>query len=296
MKFGTLNAYSLLKISGADAATFLQGQLTNDLNLLDNQWQFSGYCNPKGRLLALLQLWKTNSNEFSVLLSKDLTESVVKRLRMYVMRSKVEIVVTDKAISGFNSIEDIVAQHPKFEGKINQEINQSVSVLDGNQTILKVIDRYLMIGDKTDAIPSFNLDWQKQNILDGLPQIHAETAELFIPQMVNLDLLDGINFKKGCYTGQEIIARMHYLGKVKQRMFVCQIDGEIDNFKDGEKVYNNLPSDKEERKTVGNIISAVKQNDKLLAVIKLDYINNNLYLEAGQKINILDSQPYSVPT
>ena len=291
MKFGTLNSYSLVKFTGSDAATFLQGQLTNDINLLDTEWQFTGYCNPKGRLLALFQLWKSGSNEFHALLSKDLTDSILKRLRMFVMRSDVEITEIDTDISGFDSLQTLIEQHPNQTKDSNLEIHNSVSINENGGFVLNVADRYIMISEQTGDSQPYDSQWTAKNITDGLPEIRNTSSELFIPQMLNLDLINGISFKKGCYTGQEIVARMHYLGNLKQRMFTCITDSKIDNITFGEKIYNNL----NERKTVGNIVSAAENNNTVLAVLRLDNSNSDLYLDGGQKVRATDLQPYPIP-
>ena len=291
MKFGTLNSYSLVKFTGSDAATFLQGQLTNDINLLDTQWQFTGYCNPKGRLLALFQLWKSGSNEFHALLSKDLTDSILKRLRMFVMRSDVEITEINIGISGFDSLQTLTDQHPNLAKDSNLETHNSVSSNANGGFVLHIASRYIMISEQTNDHQSYDSQWTSSNITDGLPDIKSTSSELFIPQMVNLDLINGISFKKGCYTGQEIVARMHYLGNLKQRMFTCTTDSKIDKIALGEKIYNNL----NERKTVGNIVSATENNNTVLAVLRLDNSNSDLYLDGGQKIRAIDLQPYPIP-
>lgn len=295
MTFGSLHSYSLLKISGTDAPTFLQGQLTNDINLLDSQWQLTGYCSPKGRLLALFKLWKTDTNEFHALLSKDLTESTVKRLRMFVMRSDVEITIIEKTMAGFNSIDDLIEYNPDYSDCTENTNEKSVTALESNDFLLKLANRYLLISDQDNINDSFDTEWLAGNISTGLPQINVDTVELFIPQMINLDILDGINFKKGCYTGQEIVARMHYLGKLKQRMFVCKISEGVSCPSPGDKVYNLSNGSLDNRKTIGNIVSATKESNLFLAVLRLDNIDNGLYLASGDKFETLDSQPYPLP-
>lgn len=294
MTFGKLNSYGLISISGEDAVSFLQGQLTNDLNLLTEnaQWQYSAYCNPKGRLLALLQIWKVSDQEFYAVLSKDLIESTIKRLRMYVLRSKVIIEALERTLIGFNSMQSLSEFNHENIAQIILNNTKTVCRINNDQYILKIADRYIMINAPIENLPSFDSVWQSHNIADGLPHITADTTESFIPQMINLDLLDGINFKKGCYTGQEIVARMHYLGNLKQRMFVCEIQNDDSNIKIGDKIFVNS----ENSTTVGSVSNTAADSDKILAVLKLAYLDNELYLENGDQIQLAEPQPYAIPT
>jgi len=285
----------LLKISGQDACQFLQGQLTNDVTLLGKNWQFSGYCNPKGRLIALLILWQ-QGDDFYALLHQSLLESVQKRLAMYVMRSKVTISeVQEPSLLGIHSeaelkslTSDSALDYENILSNGHGEITLSNDI-----ACLRINNRFLLVGDKTlkesrtNADPE-NTTWQQADIAEGLPQVTDGSTELFIPQMLNLDLLNGINFKKGCYTGQEIVARMHYLGKLKQRMFVC--DYKTNNnqeFQPGDKIY----AGQEQSKTAGTMVSIDPHNQRLLAVLRLDQIESDLFLDSDTKITVDTEQP-----
>ena len=289
---------SLLKFSGADTKSFLQGQLTNDVNSLNNGWQFSGYCNPKGRLLALLQIWENNDAIYA-LIDTSLVEATVKRLRMYVMRSKVQIEV----------LEDIV-----LDCSLDTKNTRFAVICNENTHTLEYGNRALIVdlshakeqdqnkqcntlehntGEQSSDKPN---SWELSCIEAGEPTINASNLELFVPQMVNLDLLDGINFKKGCYTGQEIVARMHYLGKLKQRMFVCELINENNNdaLNTGEKITAAIDSndDNKTQRNAGNIVS-FSQN-KALAVLRIELINAELTTESGVTIKVCNEQPYEV--
>ena len=285
-----INAHQLtvLKFTGGDAAHFLQGQLSNDINNLNDHWYFSGYCNPKGRLLALLTLWKDNEDIYA-LVPSSIVAAIVKRLRMYVMRSNVVIDIIDNvAIS--NNFESNL---PRF----------TYSAIDSKHR-LSFGGRDLVVDlEPSQANNCVSNQWTCQNIADGLPEITNKTMELFVPQMVNLDLLGGINFKKGCYTGQEIVARMHYLGKLKQRMFVCTIS--IDQNENGDTSYADNDAcqagDKVSSgdKAIGHIVSVA--GDQVLAVLRVEALSNNatdLAIESlmGKKIrlSINNTQPYSI--
>lgn len=232
-----LSHLGLLQIQGADAVTFLQGQVTNDVKKLDgNRAHYSGYCNPKGRMLALFLAF-SHQDHIHLQMPKELIESISKRLKMYVMRSKVEIQDSSESIIkiGVSGPSATTLLHSLFN-KLPEECYDLVTL--ENATIIKLTGsspRYEIFTDCTQA--QFIWDnlspqakkadaqyWEWLEIQAGIPQVYLATQEAFVPQMLNLDLLDGINFKKGCYTGQEIVARTHYLGTVKRRTHLAHID------------------------------------------------------------------------
>jgi len=272
-EYCSVNSLSVLKFSGADTISFLQGQLTNDVNALGAEWQFSGYCNPKGRLLALFHLWRYNDDVYATV-DSSLIEATAKRLRMYVMRSKV-------VIEELHQASCLYLIDPK-----NQTDRFSMEV-DGDKHTLEFGGRSLLIdlsgstGGASDDVSASN--WKLACISAGEPTINSLTVELFVPQMVNLDLLDGINFKKGCYSGQEIVARMHYLGKLKQRMYMCEIDGDA---QPGEKISMR-------DKNAGNIVAV--SGAAALAVIRREHLSEQLSTESGAQLSTLSQQPYSIP-
>jgi len=291
MSIETLDHLSLLEISGDDAIDFLQGQLTNDIKLANQTWQYSGYCNPKGRLLALFQLWNYQ-NKVYALLDSSLVDSIVKRLRMYVMRSKVNIKVSESANYGIFGTDNLAKIAPNLTQEEHANLSkQHAFYSNGNLHILNYKERYLCIADTplSDHAEHTNL-WLKQNILEGFPEVRLSSSELFIPQMLNLDVLNGINFKKGCYTGQEIVARMHYLGKVKQRMFVCELNNTDPVIEIGAKVYG----DQSLGKSIGHIVSVHEQ--LALAVLRVDESLEqiNYFLSETTQLRIRENQPYSL--
>lgn len=294
-KHHPINNLSVLKFSGADALSFLQGQLSNDLNALSSSWQFSGYCNPKGRLLALFQVWK-NGEDIYATIDRSLVDATVKRLRMYVMRSKVVIEQVETA-----RCTGVIGDSSKSSSKLDENAERFSIDIDQSTHSLHFGDRALIIelapNDSTTPAQADSQVWDLASITNGEPTINADNVEMFVPQMVNLDLLGGINFKKGCYTGQEIVARMHYLGKLKQRMFVCKLDGIATS---GEKILAG-------EKNAGNIVSVAKgsvsaasglvadANGLALAVIRRELIDNELVTESGAKLVPWATQPYSIP-
>lgn len=231
-----LSDLGLIQVSGSDALTFLQGQVTNDVNLLNTQSHFTGYCTAKGRLLALFLAYRLEDSLY-LQLPKSILPSIAKRLQMYVLRSKVTIADVSEqcfrlGFAGKNAAQLLaqISPHiPQTEGEVAQFDNGIIIKHAG------AIPRFELIMPNANAnkvmatlsqyaqVASLNL-WHLLEIEAGIAEITEATQEKFVPQMVNLDALGGINFKKGCYTGQEIVARTHYLGKVKRRTLLAHID------------------------------------------------------------------------
>ena len=236
-----LSHLGLLEISGADAVTFLQGQVTNDVSQLNgSNAHYTAYCNPKGRMLALFLAF-AHYDHLHLQFNRELLEPIMKRLKMYVMRSKVEIKdVSDSIIKfGLNGLEAASMLEAVFS-KIPTEDYELASLENG--AILKLPSynddaRFEIFTDAInapliwDALKSNSKvvekpHWDWLEIQAGIPDIELKTQEQFVPQMLNLDILNAINFKKGCYTGQEIVARTHYLGTVKRRTYLAEITSE----------------------------------------------------------------------
>lgn len=230
---------ALVRATGADAESFLQNQLTNDLDALSPERALAaGYCNAKGRLICLLQLQRDHHGILMQLPAATL-EASVERLRKYVLRARVEL-ATDHGLAAFGvngktaakGLEKAVSSLPRRERAVTHAGAVAITRLPGNGR-----PRFQVTGPADDCIKLWeqlgrhahivgSWTWSRLDILAGLPNIHAPTSELFIPQMVNLDLVGGVNFQKGCYPGQEIVARMHHLGKLKQRMARFRVDAE----------------------------------------------------------------------
>ena len=237
-----LSHLGLLEISGADAVTFLQGQVTNDVSFLNgSNAHYTAYCNPKGRMLALFLAF-AHYDHLHLQFNRELLEPMMKRLKMYVMRSKVEIKdVSDSIIKfGLNGLEAASMLEAVFS-KIPTEDYELASLENG--AILKLPSynddaRFEIFTDAINApliwealknnckiVEKPHWDWLE--IQAGIPDIELKTQEQFVPQMLNLDILNAINFKKGCYTGQEIVARTHYLGTVKRRTYLAELATEL---------------------------------------------------------------------
>ena len=238
-----LSYLGLLEISGADAVTFLQGQVTNDVKLLNgSNAHYSAYCNPKGRMLALFLAFAHHNNSLGdhihLQLNRELLEPIMKRLKMYVMRSKVEIKDVSDSIIKFGIDGPEAAQILTSSLAKIPATDYELVTLE-NATILKLPtiaghSRFEIFTDALNAPLIWEVlknnckvvekpHWDWLEIQAGIPDVELKTQEQFVPQMLNLDILNGINFKKGCYTGQEIVARTHYLGSVKRRTYLAEI-------------------------------------------------------------------------
>lgn len=175
-----LNHLAVIRASGADAASFLQGQLSNDFLLLPaNQWQLAAYCSPKGRMLASfwgikLRNSELGSDDILLVLSKDILVPTLKRLQMFVMRAKV------------------------------------------------------VLSDASDWLPELYVQhglaaWCEREVARGIARISAPLVDLFVPQMFNYESIGGVSFKKGCYPGQEVVARSQFRGAIKRRTYVVRV-------------------------------------------------------------------------
>jgi tRNA-modifying protein YgfZ len=250
-----LSHLGLLEISGTDAVTFLQGQVTNDVNLLTGtNAHYSAYCNPKGRMLALFLAF-AHYDHLHLQFNRELLEPIMKRLKMYVMRSKVEIKdVSDTIIKfGLNGpqassmLEAVFSKIPTQDYELITLDNGVVLKLpsynnDARFEIFTDVVNAPLIWEalKINCKVVEKTYWELLEIQAGIPDVSLATQEQFVPQMLNLDILNAINFKKGCYTGQEIVARTHYLGSVKRRTYLAETPTEAAS---GDKVTDAAQSE-----------------------------------------------------
>ncbi|MDA8347511.1 MAG: hypothetical protein M0038_01675 [Pseudomonadota bacterium] len=222
-----LTDLGVLRIGGADAARFLQGQVSNDLTRLGpERTLLAGYHTPQGRTIAVLRLVASAEDELLALLPRELVPTVRERLAKYVLRAKVTL--TD--VSAEWDISALVAAEHLADGEPATLASQALVHTPGACTrheerwfvcLGAAPARWLEIApaDQTPraAAPTAREQWRLLDVCAGLTQVYAATSEHFIAQMLNLDTLDAIAFDKGCYTGQEVIARAHYRGRVKRR-------------------------------------------------------------------------------
>jgi len=305
-----ITGMTFIQVSGADAKTFLQGQLTNDIALINtHSSQLSGYCNPKGRLLALFRITQ-HGDDYHLHLPACLLEKTLSRLKMFIMRAKVTLepasVETVRiGISGKDAAEKLGTHFSSLPGDVN-------GVGDENGiTIIKhpgINPRFELIGEREqiqrlwqllsqDFTPTGSNAWQLLNINAAQPSVVTETVEMFIPQMLNLHVIDGVSFKKGCYPGQEVVARLHYRGKLKRHMQIAQFNADPLPLP-GMLLY---PLDGgEEAQSVGSIVQVVHVSNReyrALCVISNEFtVNNGVCLDRNRKAVLkLRDLPYDFP-
>lgn len=218
-----LAQFATLRVSGADAQSFLQNLLSNDIREVDGAHaQYSSFNSAKGRMLAAFLVWQ-DQGDYLLQLPAALAPGMRKKLSMYVLRAKVTI-----ADSGLSSFGLTGSGAEKLLPDACRDLPKMGCLSAGGMFVIRLDDaRYLISAAQTPEIAAENVDGQYWDLLDiraGIPNVFPSTQEQFVPQMANLDLTGGVNFKKGCYPGQEIVARMHYLGKPKRRMYLAHVE------------------------------------------------------------------------
>ncbi|MDC0586678.1 hypothetical protein OAP06_02890 [Gammaproteobacteria bacterium] len=270
-----LSHLSILSFSGSDVSDFLQGQMTQDINSISNQsYKMTSILNPKGRMIVS-GLIKKSEDIFFLIISKDLSEDILNWLSRYILRSDVIITIEDFNIIGLNNV-----NHKKLINDQDDSQQLNISPIDVDK------DRYILIINnevvrEDNSIQSINEnDWILADIKRGLAIIDKNNSEKYIPQMINLDLLEGISFSKGCYTGQEVVARVQHRGKIKQRMFYITIESNS----------NEIGAQSEvmcEDKKVGSIVISKKSDNNFhaLAVINATDSDKDLLID-GSEVNV----------
>jgi folate-binding protein YgfZ len=203
----------VLRIGGKDAASFLQGQLTNDTRLLtDGRTQLTACNTSQGRVVALLRLRQTEAAIYA-LLPQELAATLAASLRRFVLRAKVDLqVATDLQVAWVARMPTAIPESGATE-IVSFDYAPGRLVVAAPDAILTAVAGPL----HEPAQPEIQNEWRAADIAAGLPQVLAATSGSFVPQMLNLDRLDAISFTKGCYTGQEIVARTQHLGRIKRR-------------------------------------------------------------------------------
>jgi folate-binding protein YgfZ len=232
-----LSQLGVIAVRGEDTAAFLQGQLTNDVRALHaDRAQWNGYCSPKGRLLGNFLMWRQNE-DYCLQLSGDIAASVQKRLSMFILRAKVRardasdesvrLVVAGKQAAA--AVTAAMGAVPDAAMHARATPAGHVIRLGDDKFVLSIVPEraaaaWQALREHATPVGAPVWDWLRLNA--GIPMIVAATQEQFVPQMVNLEVIGGVSFQKGCYPGQEIVARSQYLGKLKRRMFLAHVDAE----------------------------------------------------------------------
>jgi tRNA-modifying protein YgfZ len=302
-----ISQFSTLVVAGKDAATFMQGQFTNDVEKADeNRSQLSAICNNKGRMIANFRIFKYRQNHF-LNLKSNLTEKTIQHLQNYILRAQVAIQdVTEQLIHiGVNGDDATELLSPFLE-----DLKQEIDSITFNDNYIAICvagskPRYEIfcsfehakvlwekISDQAEIVnPSV---WDYLNIQAGLPFIDASTSEEFVPQMANMELINGLSFTKGCFTGQEIIARTHYLGKQKRRTYRINITSETKP-EAGEQLATDTSTENQYTGTLITVCPITENEYEALAVIQIKSAEEGkLKLkDTDAKISLLDL-PYSL--
>jgi len=214
----------VIRVAGADARSFLHGQLTNDIeHLPPDQARRAGWCSAKGRLLATL-LVVPHGDDFLLLLPAQLIASVSKRLKMFVLRAKVT--VEDESAHwvqyGVFGVRALTAQQAPLPSELHAVAREDAGIfvrVEGDRLrILTPAEEAAALAERLGLQAGNEERWQLEDIRAGVPQVVVATQEMFVPQMVNFEAVAGLDFKKGCYPGQEVVARAQYRGQVKRHM------------------------------------------------------------------------------
>lgn len=232
-----LEDLAVFTASGADALSFLHGQLTQDVTgLPQDAARLAGYCTAKGRLLATMVMWRgtgdaDDSPQFYGLVRQDLSQALIKRLSMFVLRAKAKLAAAPLHVAGVQATPEQAAALEAVTGALPRATWQRAALPSGTWIVAPSADdrlRWWWIASDDQLEQSAALtqalglasaqQWQAADLAAGIPWIAAATQDVFIPQTVNLDLIQGVSFTKGCYPGQEVVARSHYRGTVKRRM------------------------------------------------------------------------------
>jgi folate-binding protein YgfZ len=281
-----LSHQGLLAAGGTGAGSFLQGQLSNDIDqMTPGHSQLSAYCSPKGRMLALFRLFRRN-DAYYLMTARERIEPVRNRLQMFVLRADVTLRdVSDDTVGIGLSGPNAVMLLTDATGEVPAAIDDVITIDD--VSILRIPGeqpRFVLYGG-VDAIrsiwrkladnasPAGAEVWRLLDIRTGIPSVYDATADAFVPQMANLQWLDAISFDKGCYVGQEIVARTRYLGKLKRRMYRLYFGGDGDSDmlpSPGTELY--APELRDEQ-SVGKIVDACRSPDggfEALAVLAIE--------------------------
>lgn len=229
--------FGLIRCSGEDATGFLHNLFTNDVNhLAAGRAELNGFCNAKGRMLADFLVWR-DGHDYLLQLSADIQPAIRKKLGMYVLRSKVSI--TDSSdefvllgISGpgaetaVRAVAGAIPPQPFDVARFEQGYAIRLDAQRFELAVRAGAAQPAWEKLAAEARPVGTEAWRWLDIIAGLPHVTAATQEEFVPQMVNFELIGGVSFTKGCYPGQEVVARTKYLGKIKRRMYRAHLNGE----------------------------------------------------------------------
>lgn len=279
-----------IAVGGADAATFLQGQFTSDVRqVTPERSQLSAWCSPQGRMLASFRLFR-RGDSYYLRLPLEQVEPVLKRLRLFVLRAKVTLEDASESLiqsglagpKAMSLLQETLGMAPDQVNEVMQQADMTVirvpavsprfELYGGVEAMTALWAQLASRVTLTGAEP-----WRLLDILAGIPNIYSATTEAFVPQMVNLQLLGGVSFRKGCYAGQEIVARTQHLGKLKRRMYRAHVESTIPP-KAGDVLFSPQA---DADQPAGTIVDACRHpagGYEVLAVVVIEYAENGTVL------------------
>ena len=254
----------IITISGEDAGELLQGQMTQDIRKLeDKKIHMTSFCNVQGRVIASAFI-QYEDDHYDLILSSELVKDLCNHLQRYILRSKVEIQQSEKLVYAIFS-KNIVNDQELFKMLANDP------------------KRMLAVGDKVpESIENFitSEEWIEHDIKEMIPIINKESSEKFIPQMLNLDILNAVSFSKGCYTGQEVVARVQHRGKIKQRMFKIKTDSQ-NLISAGSEIHDGS-------KKVGTVVISKSIDNSIICLAVINSADSKSQLNIGDtEINLI---------
>lgn len=289
---------AVLRITGQDASSFLQSQLSCDVSAVANgaHSTFGAYCTAKGRMQASFILW-ADGNDWLMVLPASISPAIQRRLSMFILRAKVRISQAEELVviglAGRDAISSLPLGLPNARlGIARWAEGWAIGLSEERCLIIASMAEAGRIWER--AIPSLRTSaefWMWLDIHQGIPWIVAQTQDQFVPQMVNLEVIGGVSFKKGCYPGQEIVARTQYLGKMKRRMYLAHVDAMAD-------AGMPLHSDDVAGQNNGLVVNAVPApggGTDLLASVQSDSMESVVHLGTpqGPKL-VFGSLPYEI--
>jgi len=273
MNRAELSQFGLLEVTGDDARAFLHAQLTNDIEKLDSDHAcLAGWCSARGRLLASF-LVIPHSGGYLLQLARDLVPAIAKRLSMFILRSKVKIADASASWVQVGTGEASLAELGIKPAGEDLAVGRT-----GNLIAVRVsAERYLLLAPQSDRARLESISamdetaWALEEIRSGRPLVTQATQDQFVPQMVNYERFGAVDFQKGCYPGQEIVARAQYRGQVKRRMVRVRTPVPL-------RAGQDLFSDDLPGQASGTVVNA--SGDEALAVVQLSTIEKGAALRA----------------
>lgn len=294
-----LESLRLIRVAGADRGPFLQGQITQDIGAAGPALSaLFGWTTAQGRLLVTGQLFDWRDS-YWLTAPAATAEALVRRLRMFVLRAKVTVDLSDLAVAGLSGT-GAATDLSIDERRLPLEPLAGIDTGEGFAVRVAGDARRVLVAIQRDSADSFlsrltenaasEADWWLADILAGLPRIEPGTSDVFTPQMVNLDLIGGVSFNKGCYTGQEIITRTRHLGRIKRRMlrFHCAAAAPL---RPGDVIFG---PEREAGRVV--IATLTAHGTELLAVTQLDEASSPLFADSSRQWGLERADlPYGIP-